>query len=262
MLDPRGVPAGPPGVDDRPRRRGAGARHGRSRSRSSTSRRPSSGVDGRGIDIVFTGLRHGEKLGEVLFSDAEEPAPTGTPAGLERRRRAAGPGARQRRGDPGPRHRGQLDAGPRRHGGGAAAAGAGQRGRRVSRILLSQADVTETEEKAVLEALRSGWVTPLGPEVDAFEAEMADPGRRRARARPEQSGTAALHLALLEVGAGPGPRGRRPDVDVRGDRQRRRPHRRRHRSSSTRSRTTATSTPPCCWSSSTRCGPRARTSPR
>ena len=51
----------------------------------------------------------------------------------------------------------------------------------MSRILLSQADVTETEEKAVLEALRSGWVTPLGPEVDAFEEEMAGPGRRRTR---------------------------------------------------------------------------------
>jgi FlaA1/EpsC-like NDP-sugar epimerase len=36
-------------------------------------------LDGRGTDIVFTGLRHGEKLGEVLFSDAEEPAPTEHP---------------------------------------------------------------------------------------------------------------------------------------------------------------------------------------
>ena len=73
----------------------------------------------------------------------------------------------------------------------------------MSRILLSQADVTETEEKAVLEALRSGWVTPLGPEVDAFEEEMATRvGVGHALA--VSSGPAALHLALLGVGAGPG----------------------------------------------------------
>ena len=73
----------------------------------------------------------------------------------------------------------------------------------MSRILLSRAHVTETEEKAVLEALRSGWVTPLGPEVDAFEDEMAarvGVGHGLAL----NSGTAALHLALLGVGAGAG----------------------------------------------------------
>ncbi|HEU4329533.1 MAG TPA: nucleoside-diphosphate sugar epimerase/dehydratase [Lapillicoccus sp.] len=36
-------------------------------------------LDGRGTDIVYTGLRHGEKLGEVLFSDTEVPAPTEHP---------------------------------------------------------------------------------------------------------------------------------------------------------------------------------------
>jgi FlaA1/EpsC-like NDP-sugar epimerase len=36
-------------------------------------------LDGRGTDIVYTGLRHGEKLGEVLFSDAEVPSPTDHP---------------------------------------------------------------------------------------------------------------------------------------------------------------------------------------
>lgn len=73
----------------------------------------------------------------------------------------------------------------------------------MSRIHLSKADVTELEEKYVLEALRSGWVAPLGPEVDAFEREVAERvgvGHALALA----SGTAALHLALLELGAGPG----------------------------------------------------------
>lgn len=73
----------------------------------------------------------------------------------------------------------------------------------VDQVWLSKADVTEVEERYVLDALRSGWITPLGPEVDAFEAEVAERvGARGAVALA--SGTAALHLALLEVGARPG----------------------------------------------------------
>lgn len=49
-------------------------------------------------------------------------------------------------------------------------------------------------------ALRSGWVAPLGPMVDQFEAALADRcGRRHAVALA--SGTAALHLGLIEFGA-------------------------------------------------------------
>lgn len=71
------------------------------------------------------------------------------------------------------------------------------------RIHLSKADVTEVEERLVIEALRSGWVAPLGPMVDRFEKEIAERvGVDHALAL--SSGTAALHLALLEVGAGPG----------------------------------------------------------
>src|ERR1035437_3241527 len=73
----------------------------------------------------------------------------------------------------------------------------------MSRIFLSKADVTEVEEQYVLDAVRSGWVAPLGPHVDAFEAEIAERvGVAGALALP--SGTAALHLALLELGARPG----------------------------------------------------------
>ena len=73
----------------------------------------------------------------------------------------------------------------------------------MSRIFLSRADITEVEEAFVVDAVRSGWVAPLGPHVDAFEAEIA------ARVGVEaalalSSGTAALHLALLGLGAGPG----------------------------------------------------------
>jgi len=73
----------------------------------------------------------------------------------------------------------------------------------MTRIHMSRAHVTNLEEKLVLEALRSGWVAPLGPMVDRFEHEVA---RRLgvSHALALSSGTAALHLALLELGAGPG----------------------------------------------------------
>ncbi len=71
------------------------------------------------------------------------------------------------------------------------------------RIHLSKADVGEVEERYVLDALRSGWVAPLGPHVDAFEREIAERvGVDHALAL--SSGTAALHLALLGMGVGPG----------------------------------------------------------
>ena len=71
------------------------------------------------------------------------------------------------------------------------------------RIHLSKAEVTEVEETLILEALRSGWVAPLGPFVDRFEAEMAERvGVSSALAL--SSGTAALHLALIGAGVGPG----------------------------------------------------------
>lgn len=71
------------------------------------------------------------------------------------------------------------------------------------RIFMSKADVSDSEEEAVRRAIRSGWVAPLGPEVDAFEAEVAERvGVQGALAL--SSGTAALHLALLHLGARPG----------------------------------------------------------
>lgn len=73
----------------------------------------------------------------------------------------------------------------------------------MSRVFLSRAVATEVEERFVLDALRSGWIAPLGPHVDAFEAEIAERvGVEHALAL--SSGTAALHLALLGLGAGPG----------------------------------------------------------
>lgn len=70
----------------------------------------------------------------------------------------------------------------------------------MSRIFLSKADVTDVEEHYVLAAMRSGWVAPLGPEVDKFESEIATRAGA-AHGLALSSGTAALHLALLAIGA-------------------------------------------------------------
>ncbi|RJN31596.1 DegT/DnrJ/EryC1/StrS family aminotransferase [Nesterenkonia natronophila] len=70
-------------------------------------------------------------------------------------------------------------------------------------IHLSAPDVGPVEECAVLSALRSGWVAPAGPDLDAFEASMAQRvGVRHAVGLA--SGTAALHLGLLALGVQPG----------------------------------------------------------
>jgi dTDP-4-amino-4,6-dideoxygalactose transaminase len=73
----------------------------------------------------------------------------------------------------------------------------------MSRIHLSPPDVGERERNALLRAFDSGWVAPAGPELDAFEHELAEcvgwPG-----VAALSSGTSALHLALLALGVGPG----------------------------------------------------------
>ena len=71
------------------------------------------------------------------------------------------------------------------------------------RIYLSLPDVGPLEQSYVLAALRSGWVAPVGPEIDAFERDVAARAGV-AHAVALSSGTAALHLALLALGVGPG----------------------------------------------------------
>ena len=41
------------------------------------------------------------------------------------------------------------------------------------RILLSPPDVGELEQEYVMRAMRSGWVAPAGPDLTAFEGEVA-----------------------------------------------------------------------------------------
>lgn len=73
----------------------------------------------------------------------------------------------------------------------------------TEKIYMSAPDVGQLEEEAVIRAMKSGWVAPLGPEVDAFESEVAQRvGVSHAVAL--SSGTSALHLGLLALGVKPG----------------------------------------------------------
>jgi dTDP-4-amino-4,6-dideoxygalactose transaminase len=47
------------------------------------------------------------------------------------------------------------------------------------RIYLSPPDVGEEERHRLLAAFDSGWIAPVGPDLDAFEAELADRAGRR-----------------------------------------------------------------------------------
>ncbi len=73
------------------------------------------------------------------------------------------------------------------------------------RIYLSPPDVSDAEREALVRGFDSGWIAPLGPEVSAFESELAETAGR-SRCVALSSGTAALHLALLNAGVGPGDR--------------------------------------------------------
>jgi dTDP-4-amino-4,6-dideoxygalactose transaminase len=68
-----------------------------------------------------------------------------------------------------------------------------------SQILLSTPHMGEYEREYIEDAFRSNWVAPLGPNVDAFEKELADHvGIGHAAALV--SGTAAIHLGLKLLG--------------------------------------------------------------
>jgi FlaA1/EpsC-like NDP-sugar epimerase/dTDP-4-amino-4,6-dideoxygalactose transaminase len=152
---------------------------------------------GRQIEIAFTSLRPGEKIHEELCGPDEvlirsddglmwhgvsepldwtdvEPLSSMTGAELLRGLIELG----------GPSGRDQTD-GPK--------------------ILLSAPMITEADRAALNRALDGGWIAPAGPELDAFEEEIADyigsgPGSVLALS----SGSAALQLALRIAGVGPG----------------------------------------------------------
>jgi len=71
------------------------------------------------------------------------------------------------------------------------------------RIFLSPPHMSGGELGLIQEAFASNYIAPLGPQVDAFEAEFARISGHRA-CLAVSSGTAAMHLALRCLGVGPG----------------------------------------------------------
>jgi dTDP-4-amino-4,6-dideoxygalactose transaminase len=71
------------------------------------------------------------------------------------------------------------------------------------RIYLSPPSVDSDEERAVVDALRSGWVAPVGPELQAFETGLKE-FFPKSHVVALNSGTAALHLAVKIAGVGKG----------------------------------------------------------
>jgi dTDP-4-amino-4,6-dideoxygalactose transaminase len=72
----------------------------------------------------------------------------------------------------------------------------------MERIYLSPPHLAGNEAELIKEVLDSNWIAPLGPQVDAFEAEFAE-AIGIAGAAALSSGTAALHLALRILGIRP-----------------------------------------------------------
>ncbi|NNF62828.1 MAG: aminotransferase class I/II-fold pyridoxal phosphate-dependent enzyme [Acidimicrobiia bacterium] len=72
-------------------------------------------------------------------------------------------------------------------------------------IYLSPPDVSENDRIALNRAFDSGWIAPLGPEVNAFEADLAAATDRK-HGVALSSGTGGLHLALHNLGVGRGDR--------------------------------------------------------
>ncbi|MCB0981189.1 MAG: DegT/DnrJ/EryC1/StrS family aminotransferase, partial [Ilumatobacter sp.] len=71
------------------------------------------------------------------------------------------------------------------------------------KVLLSPPEMSDIERAMLLSAFDSGWVAPAGPDLDAFEDELAE-FTGAADVAGLASGTAALHLALQVVGVQPG----------------------------------------------------------
>jgi pyridoxal phosphate-dependent aminotransferase EpsN len=62
------------------------------------------------------------------------------------------------------------------------------------------------EQRFVADAFSTNWLSSVGPNLDAFEREVADYLGGGVHTLAVSSGTAALHLVLRDIGVGPGDR--------------------------------------------------------
>jgi len=70
-------------------------------------------------------------------------------------------------------------------------------------IPLAKPDLNGNEEKYVVEAIRSSWISSTGPFIQRFEKEFAELCHAR-NSLSVSNGTVALHLALLGLDVRPG----------------------------------------------------------
>lgn len=76
----------------------------------------------------------------------------------------------------------------------------------TARIYLSVPHMGREEEHFVAEAFRTNWLSTVGPNIEAFENEVAEYLGTGQRTLAVASGTAALHLILRYIGVGSGDR--------------------------------------------------------
>ena len=70
----------------------------------------------------------------------------------------------------------------------------------MNRIYLCLAHTSGEEQQYIQEAFDSNWITPLGPNVNAFETELENYIGENKKVVALASGTAAIHLALVACG--------------------------------------------------------------
>lgn len=72
------------------------------------------------------------------------------------------------------------------------------------KIWLSLAKMSGNEQKFIQEAFDTNWVVPLGPNVNAFEAELSAFLGQDKHVVALSAGTAAIHLSLVMLGVNSG----------------------------------------------------------
>ena len=84
--------------------------------------------------------------------------------------------------------------------------------RKMIYLCLAHMSETGAEQKYVKEAFDTNWVVPMGPNVNAFEQDLANMANSKTDGSEPldrkvvclSAGTAAVHLALIACGVGPG----------------------------------------------------------
>ena len=84
--------------------------------------------------------------------------------------------------------------------------------RKMIYLCLAHMSEDGAEQKYVKEAFDTNWVVPMGPNVNAFEADLAKMANSKSDGSEPldrkvvclSAGTAAVHLALITCGVGPG----------------------------------------------------------